>query len=140
MKRIIALVVSILLSICMFSPVCAFAESVDFSVFSDDELVDLLAQLNEELLNRNIVKSAIVPSGIYSVGKDLPSGRYRFEMKNKEASSGPIISVKDSNGQSVYHNWIKNPEEYAILELLDGYSVEVDETVIISTFTGIMFG
>ncbi len=75
-KRFSSLVIVIILLLSIFY--CAFAEQeiINFSSYSDEELLLIRAQLNKEFIDRKIAKKAIVPPGTYIIGVDLPEGRY----------------------------------------------------------------
>ena len=49
-------------------------EIIDMSRFSDAEIVALLDQVQTELVNRKIEKTAVLRSGRYVGGKDIPAG------------------------------------------------------------------
>ena len=70
-----------------------------------------------------------VPPGIYTVGEDFPSGV--FTIKNAEGSSLFNISVYDADGSSVFSDgfWADEGEYLGKIELLDGYTVEIDQGV-----------
>ena len=54
----------------------AQAETLDLSSYSDTALVELLLNVQQEIADRRIEKSANLPAGSYIVGKDLPVGVY----------------------------------------------------------------
>ena len=58
----------------------ALADSVNLSSMTDTEIVALLDQVNQEIVNRGINKTAKLPQGAYLAGKgkDLPAGRYIY--------------------------------------------------------------
>ena len=56
----------------------ALADTVNFSSMSDDELVALLAKVNQEIVNRGINKTAKLAQGTYTAGKEIPVGSYVF--------------------------------------------------------------
>lgn len=70
-----------------------------------------------------------VPPGIYTVGEDFPAGV--FTIKNAEGSSLFNISVYDADGSSVFSDgfWADEGEYLGKIELLDGYTVEIDQGV-----------
>ena len=62
------------LLVCLLLIPSAFASSVDLSSMSDDEIVALLTQVNNEIVSRGINKTAKLPQGGYIAGKDIPAG------------------------------------------------------------------
>ena len=73
MKRFIAILLSaLLLSSCGL----AAAASIDLAAMSDDEIIALSQRMQEEFVNRKIEKTATLPDGSYTIGKDIPAGTY----------------------------------------------------------------
>ena len=52
----------------------SYASTVDLSAMTNDEIIALLGQVNQEIVSRGIQKSASLPAGKYVGGKDLPVG------------------------------------------------------------------
>lgn len=67
-----------LLTACLLLIPAAVADTVDMSAMSDDEVVALLTEVNEEIVRRGINKTAKLPQGTYYAGRDIPAGRYIF--------------------------------------------------------------
>ena len=79
MKRILAVIIVITLFIGTF----ALAETVDLSQYNDTELISLLEEIQQEIADRHIERSANLPQGSYLVGKDIPSGSYDISVVYK---------------------------------------------------------
>ncbi len=107
MKKFVAisLVVIMVLSL-HFS----FAEDIDLSAFSYEELSALENRIIAEMISRPEYKVVKVPLGVYKVGVDIPAGKW-------------TISGFDGSG-IVY--WGKG---------LDEYGVEIPYNMLISDFT-----
>ncbi len=75
MKRIISSIAVIALMITLFVPV-AISEDIDLSSYTWEELVELSAKINAELMSRPEFKEVIVPIGAYKVGEDIPAGKW----------------------------------------------------------------
>lgn len=119
MKRFIATLLSVLILLCC-GP--AAASSIDLEVLSDDEILVLAQRLQAELVKRKIEKTATLPDGSYTIGKDIPAGTYILkgmhegtwwtsvylytaeEMLKEEDSRKPEkdITLFDSSGEKVY--------------------------------------
>lgn len=119
MKRFIATLLSVLILLCC-GP--AAASSIDLEVLSDDEILVLAERLQAELVKRKIEKTATLPDGSYTIGKDIPAGTYILkgmhegtwwtsvylytaeEMLKEEDSRKPEkdITLFDSSGEKVY--------------------------------------
>lgn len=67
----------------------ASASTLDFSSFSDDELILIRDTVLAEIQKRGLIKSANVPVGSYVVGEDFPAGVYSV----KAHSYASIIEV-----------------------------------------------
>jgi len=82
----------------------ALADKVDLSSMSDDEIVALLTQVNNEVVSRGINKTATLPQGSYIGGKDLPVGKYIFVCKAKGDDWGNV-TVKTDGGDGKLVLW-----------------------------------
>lgn len=65
-------------------------EVIDLSGFDDATFCDLLNQLNHEIIARHIEKTALLPAGTYTGGRDIPVGEYVL--------NGTIITEKRQSG------------------------------------------
>ena len=65
------------------------AQVLDLSVYGDEELVDLLRQVQTEVANRGIEKTASIPVGTFVFGEDIPVGKYLLK-KMEGDNSGDI--------------------------------------------------
>ena len=80
------------------------ADLVDFSSLTDDEVLSLLDQVNQEVVSRGLNKTAKLPQGSYVAGKDLPVGRYIFTSMAKGEDWGNLI-VKSDEGKGSLLLW-----------------------------------
>ena len=78
-KIIVSLFVLILLVPFCFS----VAEEVDLSGMSFDELVSLRDQINLAIWNSQEWQEVTVPTGIYTIGKDIPAGHWSIRVASK---------------------------------------------------------
>lgn len=138
MRKIVCMMLIIVIAL---TTAIAQAVELDLSIYSDDELKEIFELLNEEMLNRKIVKSATIPVGRYTVGTDIPAGKYVIEMSDKSKHSGPIVKIYNDNtlSKKTFSEWLEGPEDTMIIELNNGNVLETDETIILSTFVGITF-
>ena len=139
MKRIL----TIILTITLLTMAVAFADSlIDLSKYSDAQLKEILLLVNQEMVNRKIVKQAKIPAGQYIVGTDIPAGKYEITEQKASSIFGPLIEVY-SNGKSDFSNMIvynlMDPGDTMIVELKNGYLFETNSAIILKTFTGISF-
>ena len=82
----------------------ALADTVNLSSMSDEEIVGLLGQVNQEIVSRGISKTAKLPQGAYIGGKDLPAGRYILTVLAKGDDWGNL-TVKSEEGKGDLILW-----------------------------------
>ena len=93
-----------LLLVSLFLIPAALADKVDLSSMTDDEIVALLNQVNDEVVSRGINKTASLPQGSYIGGKDLPVGKYIFVCKAQGDDWGNV-TVKTDGGEGKLVVW-----------------------------------
>lgn len=134
MKKFSALLLVFLL---MFSS--AFASTLDFSSFTDDELILIRDTVLAEIQKRGLVKSANVPVGSYIVGQDFPSGIYSV----KSHSYASIIEVyaSQSSDRSIFReSCYEDDLGIGKLELKDGQILVIQVGgAVFSEYVGISF-
>ena len=130
MKKIIC----ILLLVCMTA--CAAAESVDLAGLSFDQLLELHQKVTAEIISRPEWKEVTVPSGSWTVGKDIPAGSYSVN----PGKEGGYIRVS-RNGRKIISQGIRTASDaYGKLELLEGDIVEIERgSLIFSRAIGLGF-
>ena len=97
MKKYNILITVILLLILLLSAINVSAETLDFSTLSDEELIDIQNNLNNEILKRGL-KKAKLPSGLYEAGVDVPAGTYVVTAITQNERYYPLIRIyKDIN-------------------------------------------
>lgn len=122
MKKIICI---LLLLVCMTS--FAVADSFDLSALSFDELMDLRIRLNSEIVSRPEWKEVTVPSGTWTVGKDIPAGEYSL----LPGDEGGYIRLK-RGGKNIVSQGIRDQNDvYGKIELQDGDIVQIERGSII---------
>ena len=95
MKKILALI--LLACLLTISATTAFAEGIlDLSGYTDSELVDLLAEVQGEIADRKIEKTALLTAGTYIGGRDIPVGTYILATAGTEEEYG-IVSLRSVN-------------------------------------------
>ena len=77
MKKLFALLLA--LALCASA---AFADGIDLSGMTFEELLDLQARVNDALWAADGWKHVKVPSGYYEIGVDIPAGRYTVTCAN----------------------------------------------------------
>lgn len=120
-----------------------YAIDIDLSKYSDDEISELFSLLQQEMIDRKIVKQAKVPSGKYIIGKDIPAGKYVFT--KVDISKGCSIWIYNDDSSTTLGNTVGSEyigydkdEEY-IAYLKDGNLLSLDGAFYMKVFTGIVF-
>ena len=75
MKRWMAIVVACVM---MCLSCAALGEEIDFAQWSDAEIVALMGRIQEEIVARHIAGTAMLASGTYIAGRDIPAGAYVY--------------------------------------------------------------
>ena len=76
--------------ICLLLLPSALADVPDITGLTDDEIVEMLSKINEEIVSRGIMKSAELPAGKYTGGRDLPAGSYIITCKTDDNHHGIV--------------------------------------------------
>ena len=133
------------LLICLLLIPAAVADPVDLSSMSDEEIVALLDQVNQEIVSRGINKTAKLPQGAYIAGKDLPVGRYILTVLAKGDDWGNLTVYKDEgNGKLVLWEVVSAPEsgeepETIFMSLEKGDKIECSVPFSLTIMSGAVF-
>ena len=121
-----------LLAILFLTPVVA--ESFNWKAFSNDELLIIRDEIDSELNQRSISKEIKLVSGVYIVGKAIPSGSYIitsleiFEEDDNEYTEITVYKTEDDhkNRRSfdrIHFGYSFNKPYFLYLE--EGYVVDI---------------
>lgn len=88
----------------------ALADKIDLSSMSDDEIVELMKQVNQEIVDRRINKTAKMAPGTYTGGKDIPAGKYIFTCTATGDDWGNMF-VYNKEGKQVEWEIVAAPEQ-----------------------------
>ena len=130
MKRIAIMVILVLLVFCSSS-----AEGlIDFSAFTDSDILEIQQEVNNELSSRGILDD-IIYQGKYIVGEDIRSGNLVFTYVANENSTNKVtIFVKTGkNGQNICRE-ILYPGCSCQIKVNDGELIEICDGSLIVTF------
>lgn len=92
MKKFVA-VISILAL--LFCHVSAFAEGIDLENMETQELIDLQAEIQKLLLERDPMNNAILYPGDYLVGEDIEAGSYLIQSIDSDEWSDLCVDIND---------------------------------------------
>ena len=80
MKKLLA----VALILAMLIP-CAVAEApVDVKSLPDDDLKALYMSVKQELMERKLWDTSVLPAGVYQAGTNLPEGTYECTVRGKD--------------------------------------------------------
>ena len=106
----------------------AWADTIDLSGYDDTALVELLRQGQQEIVDRNIEKTAELPSGKYIGGRDIPAGTFIWTCmaQGEDWGNVTVYSLEDdgSYGDQKFWDVAGAPEEG---EEVDSFIITVDE-------------
>lgn len=133
MKKIVTMLLLALLIACS----AAYAEGIDFSSMSTDELLALREELNAEIESRIGVEAETINKGIYTVGEDIKAGTYTISYKEGGftfqvftfSTVDDFNAYKASNGQDaacMLMQYGVNPNESAYVNLKDGMVIVIN--------------
>jgi len=101
-----------LMVVCLLLIPVAVADTVDLSSMSNDEVVALLDEVNEEIVRRGINKTAKLPQGAYIAGSDIPAGRYVFTCMAVGDDWGNVtVYSEGGKGEQILWNVVSAPED-----------------------------
>lgn len=108
--RKLMVILLVLLRIVCSSP--SRAEGIDISTLSDNEIVALMAQVQEEMVARHIVGTAELASGTYIAGIDLPAGSYIYTCQASGDDWGSVTIYADKGeGDQILCEVVGAPED-----------------------------
>ncbi len=132
------------LLVCLLLVHVALAE-VNLSSMTDDEVVDLLAQVNQEIVNRGINKTAKLPKGRYIAGKEIPAGRYIYTVLATGSEWGNVTVYADE-GEGTRSLWevVTAPDpgeepETIFMTLNEGDELKSGVPFSLTIMTGVLF-
>lgn len=90
----------------------SLAEGIDISTLSDDELVALIARVQEEIVARHIEGTANLAGGTYIAGKDIPAGSYIYTcLASGEDWGNVTIYSEKGEGDQLFWEVVTAPED-----------------------------
>lgn len=99
---------------------------VDMKALSDEQVVVLLQEVNQEVMDRGIEKKAEITPGTYTAGKDIPTGKYDFFSPTDNKTLGEItVTRADENDVFLWRNAPIEEDFQYQFELKEGDVLEV---------------
>ena len=131
--------------ICLLLLPSALADVPDITGLTDDEIVEMLGKINEEIVSRGIMKSAELPAGKYTGGRDLPAGSYIITCKTDDNHHGIVwvsAAADDLDNQYpsiLYEHVSFNSEEKFRVMIENGGILNLPFTATVTISAGILF-
>ena len=112
--------------------------------YSNDELVALLAQVQTEIVDRGIEKTAELQAGRYTGGVDVPAGTYVLLCRTDDNQSGIVwLSAADDDPNKsptlLYEFVGRNVEEDFYITIEEGGILSVPFSCQLKISGGVMF-
>ena len=132
MKRVVAIIVCLLLTLC-----AAQAEDLDLNSMSFSELLALQEKVNQALLNCSEWKQVEIPMGVWDVGKDIPAGRYELVAgPNESTFNYPHVVYyleRHESGEpdKIRGQYFLKNGESLVIELFDGNVLGINDCSVI---------
>jgi len=105
-------VLSVLVALVLLLPAIALAE-VDLTGMSYDELVALKDQINLAIWNSEEWQEVSVPAGVYTVGEDIPVGKWTISAAEGAYASFDWGDALDESGVGL--SWDGDIYEYEVV-------------------------
>ena len=114
----------LILAIVLFMiPIAAADDGIDLTALSYAQLVDLQQRISAEIVTRPEWKEVTVPSGTWTVGKDIPAGEYSISA----TKTGGYLRIRDERGKLLQGCGIREAaDRIGKVELKEGYTVEIE--------------
>ena len=141
----------ILTMVVIVSPVTVFASNdtkvkmtaanedsgVDIKALSNEQIVVLLQEVNQEVMDRGIEKKAEITPGTYTAGKDIPVGKYDFFSPTDNKTLGEItVTRADENDEFLWRNAPMEEDFQYQFELKEGDVLEIKRTGTLTMVAG----
>ena len=130
---------------CLLMIPAALADVPDLSGLTDDEIIELQGKVNQELVSRGISKSADLPAGKYTAGKDFPAGTYIITCKTDDDHHGivwvsaPGDDLNNDYPSVLYKHVSFNSEEQFRITIEEGGILNLPFAATLTISTGLLF-
>lgn len=122
MKKLFSLLIALALITVSFS--CAFADTVDISEFTTEELIELEAAIENALMGSILTKDTELPLGRYVGGSDFAPGRYVITAVSDYSSPEIYVKVFDESNELV-ESYTVNAGISCKVTLKEGTAMEI---------------
>lgn len=126
MKKFVVVISILALLFCL---VFAFAEGIDLESMDTQELIDLQAEIQKLLAEKDPLNNALLYPGKYLVGEDIEPGSYFIQSVDSSEYSDLCVQINDGDtGEKLEFQAIRD-NKMAQFRLEDGQIVEIFNAV-----------
>ena len=145
MKKLLSVMLALLILVSAAG--VAFAADLNLSDYTDEEIVEMLAALQQELLDRKIRKAASLAPGRYVVGEEIPAGAYDITCRY-EGERWANIMIFDAEGEQIFDAAVYDAGNEAAevrgegtwhIRLSEGDVLEITGPATLTVATGVLF-
>lgn len=113
----------------------AVEKVIDLSGYDDDTLVALLHQVQSEIVDRHIEKTALLRAGTYVFGEDIPAGKYILTKSELAESGGDVYMYAAADLEDPEDTWPSKLYDYISRdEAFDAYIIAEDGDTLMIEF------
>ncbi len=137
----------VILTYCLLTVFCSMASAeqlLDLTAYSDEALLALHDDVQSEIANRKIEKTAHLTAGTYIGGRDIPIGTYILTAAGTEGEHG-IVSLTsgsdstDDDPSKLYEHKHGNDEYSVFITIEEGDILELPFPYTLTISAGVMF-
>ena len=132
MKRLIA----VFLAVALLIPYAIAEAPVNVRDLSDSELKALYTEVKEELMERKLWESAVLPAGVYQIGRNMPEGSYECVSRG----SGTVFVYSNFENyladKRMYYFFVSEGESF-VMTLYENICYCTTKEATVRPFTGL---
>lgn len=134
MKRLILFATCLIL--CIVSS-AAFAQDVDLSSMSYEDLIALQTQVVKEITSRAEWKEVTVPAGVYEIGVDIPAGHWTITYPGDIASIVTYGKELNDSKTDIYDydtmQFLTGENKSFSIDMKEGYHIVIQSAPVVFT-------
>ena len=116
------------------------ASALEFGSYSDAALLDLLRQVQQEVVDRRIEKTANLKGGEYVAGEDIPTGKFVLKCTYSGDWWANLTIYSASGSQELWEVITEEDGTFEkVITLEKGAKIECDEPFTLTVYAGIRF-
>lgn len=132
MKKLLA----VALVLCLMIPYAVAEAPVDVKSLSDAELKALYVSAKQELMERKLWDTSILPAGVYQAGKNLPEGSYECKVKGSTFITIHRDMEQFLKGSNINYYHLQDGESF-VMALYGDIVYDISKECIVKPFVGV---